>query len=555
VSQQSAMPSPQAGGIHTGRLFGASCVSLIATAIVFIVVGAIIPDLKKQFILNNTQAGWIGGAAGWGFTLSIFFFGPLVDWLGMKLLMRVAFFFHVLGILMMIFAAQLGVIAAPFWWLFFGALIIALGNGTVEAVCNPMIATLYPNDKTHKLAQFHMWFPGGIVIGGLIAYALEEYLGLKGSADLWKYRLGVVLVPAVIYFILFTGQKFPKTERVQAGISFGGMVKATLLSPLFIVLFICMAITASLELGPNRWMPSVLGSANLPGILVLVWISGLMAVLRGFAGPLVHKLSNTGVLLMSAILGGIGLFMLGSIDQIKEMTGVDSPVAIVVVAATIFAVGVCYFWPTMLGTVSERVPKGGSLALALMGGWGMFIVGIFTTPMMGNIADGYIQTKLVDTSAQTAKVLEDSVASFKVLADLQPKDKAGDIYRNELTGANEQMQKVLDSWTKDKTFPVGETAKALREVQKNAPAAPKPEVVAKLTDPAAIAMAAAETKAAACKDAADKVLSPAEFYGGEWSFRIVAPFAAFPALVFLILYLIDKKKGGYKAEKLVTDNK
>ncbi len=188
--------------------------------------------------------------------------------------------------------------------------------------------------------------------------------------------------------ILFIGQKFPVTERVQSGISFKGMASETFGRPLFILLFLCMGITASLELGPNRWIPSILEAGGMHGILVLVWISGLMAVLRFFAGPIAHRISPTGMLVSSAILSGAGLIWLSYAETM----------GMALVSATVFALGVCYFWPTMLGVVSERVPKGGALALALMGGMGMLASGMIASPWLGKVADEYLPQNLPEKS-------------------------------------------------------------------------------------------------------------------------------------------------------------
>src|SRR5215208_3078955 len=164
----------------------------------------------------------------------------------MKNLLRLAFGAHVAGALTMIFAQGYGT-------LYLGALIIALGNGLDEAACNPLVATIYPENKTVKLNQFHVWFPGGTVLGGLASYALDQ----AGVTE-WRIKLGLILIPTVLYGIIFLRQSFPETERVRAGYSSGGMWRATLLSPFFLLLLGCMAITASLELGPNRWVPAVL---------------------------------------------------------------------------------------------------------------------------------------------------------------------------------------------------------------------------------------------------------------------------------------------------------
>ena len=207
-----------------------------------------------------------------------------------------------------------------------------------------------PDEEDGDAGEFHMWFPGGIVIGGLIAYGITQAFpdGMIGALATWQAKLLVILVPTVIYGILFTGQKFPHTERVQSGVTFGGMLKECCTRPIFIVLLLCMIITASLELGPNRWLPAVLGAGGIAGILVLCYINGLMAILRFFAGPVVHKLSNTGVLLAVGLAGGAGaaraVLRNHHGDGFRHGDGICG--------------GVCYFWPTMLGTCAERVPKG-----------------------------------------------------------------------------------------------------------------------------------------------------------------------------------------------------
>jgi hypothetical protein len=447
--------------------------------------------------------GWIGGAALWGFTVSIFVLGPLVDWAGMRNLLRFALLCHAAGTLLMIFATG-------FWMLFFGALILALGNGTVEAACNPLVATIYPDQKTKKLNQFHVWFPGGIVIGGVAAFLLD-----KVGVTNWQIKLALILVPTVVYGILFVGQKFPATERVQSGVSFGGMVEGALTRPLFLILLVCMAITASLELGPNRWVPAVLEAGGIPGILVLAYISGLMAVLRFFAGPVVHKLSPTGMLVASAILSGIGLYWL----SFAEST------AMAFASATVFAVGVCYFWPTMLGVTSERVPKSGALGLALMGGMGMLIVGVVTAPQMGRIADKYLHQAL--PRDQTVAVLERVVETYPPTAASTPEP-----FKSEILGAVGSVSAVLaKAQTGD--LPETETANALRNAVKNAPEG---------------------DASAAIKDTINnEVLGPADNYGGRMSFRYVAPFSIVIIIVFGILFLRDRAAGGYQAEKLAVD--
>lgn len=376
-----------AGASPASRLFGGSCVALVATSVAFATVGAVMFSLKGEFALTNAQVGWIGGAALWGFAVSQLVFSPFCDTLGMRFLLRAAFAGHLAGTLIMIFAGG-------FWGLFAGALIIAMANGLVEAACNPLVATLYPDNKTVKLNQFHVWFPGGIVLGGLAAYGLDA-----AGLDAWRLKMALVLPPTAVYGVLLLGQRFPRTEGVRSGVSMAEMFRAALTTPLMLLMLACVALTASVELGPNRWVAAVLEAGGMSGILVLVYISGLMAVLRWFAGPVVRRASPTGVLLASAVLSGLGLLGLGA----------GGSAAATFAAATVFAVGVCYFWPTMLGFVSERVPRSGALGLGLMGTVGMAMVGLVTAPQMGAIADRRADALL--PPGETAAALRDVIAS------------------------------------------------------------------------------------------------------------------------------------------------
>jgi MFS family permease len=351
---------------HRTRLFIASCIALIATAMHFAVRGDIMNAFGTEFRIGPEDVGLAASAWAYGFSISIFIGGQLVDWLGMGKILALAFLAHVLGIFMTVFATG-------FWMLFAATLFIGFGNGLVEAAVNPLVATIYSDRKTEKLNQLHVWFPGGIVIGGLVAYAMSQ----AGMG--WQAKMLAILVPTAIYGLMFFGQKFPATERVAQGVSTAGMYRE-LMRPLFLLFVFCMILTASTELAPNQWIPSLLsGTAGLEagGILVLVWINGLMAMGRMFAGPMVHKLSPVGLLTGSAFFSMLGLLALSYANSPATAIG----------AATIFAVGVCYFWPTMLGVTSERFPAGGALALAIVGGIGTLSVAIFTW-VMGGLVEG-----------------------------------------------------------------------------------------------------------------------------------------------------------------------
>jgi MFS family permease len=358
--------------INTKKLYFASRIALIATAMTFAIRADLLGNtFAEVFQLSNEDVGWCIGTAFWGFTLAMVFGGFLVDVLGMKTILFFAFIGHLLGILLTIFSTG-------FWTLFFSTLLVGVANGFVEAACNPLITTLYPENKTKMLNRFHVWFPGGIVIGGLLAYFLE-ILNFG-----WQIKMAVILIPVFVYGFLFTKLKFPKTERVSSGVSTFEMVKACY-SPLFLFMVFCMLLTASTELGTNQWITVLLSNVGIPGILLLVFINGIMAVGRSYAGPMVHKLNPVGMLLFSAITSALGLLLLSYASGWQ-----------IVAATAIFAVGVTYFWPTMLGYVAEYLPRTGALGLSIMGGSGMLSVSLIL-PFMGKVYDNQITTFIPKT--------------------------------------------------------------------------------------------------------------------------------------------------------------
>jgi len=490
-SNFSGPPAAQAATppVNARRLFVGSCVALIATSVAFATVGAVMLALKRDFVLTNQDVGWIGGAALWGFAVSQLIFAPLCDTLGMRFLVRMAWVGHLLGTVIMIFAGG-------FWMLFAGALIIAMGNGLVEAACNPLVASLYPENKTVKLNQFHVWFPGGVVLGGLGAYALDQ-LGVGA----WQLKLALILVPTVIYGLMLLLERFPETEGVRAGVSVGESFKAVFTTPLMWVMLIAMAMTASVELGPNRWVPAVLESGGMPGILVLVWINGLMAVLRFRAGPVVETLSPTGILFTSAILSGLGLLGL-----YQWGAGVMT-----FVAATVFAVGVCYFWPTMLGVVSERIPRSGALGLGLMGTVGMATVGLITAPQMGRIADQYAHERI--DAVEAIALFERTDDEFMASSD------------PDVQTAGALSSEVVVSYALNGELPPLATANALRAI---IDADAGPELVSR----------------------AQAILGPADNYGGRISFLYVVPLCGVLALIFGAMHMRDRASGGYTVKRI-----
>ena len=369
--------------IKKSLLFNASCTALVVTAITFATRAGFIEPWREEFNLTARDVGWIVGTAFWGFTLAMVLIGPLVDLIGMKRVIYIAFTGHVAGIV-------LTIVAGGFWSLFFSTLLIGVANGSVEAAANPLITAMYPKDKTRMLNKFHVWFPGGIVLGGLMVF------GLKALGVGWRGQMAAMLIPTLAYGLMFLRTTLPQTERVSSGFTYKDMLKACV-SPLFLFMAACMLLTAATELGSNQWMTALLENVmeleGINSILLLVWISGIMALGRSVAGPIVHRLSPSGVLLGSAIFSGIGLYLLSISGGLWSFG-----------AAAVFAIGITYFWPTMLGFVNENIPKSGALGLAIMGGIGFFGGGI-AQPLIGKIYDLKFQ-QLGDSLAAGSKTLQ-----------------------------------------------------------------------------------------------------------------------------------------------------
>lgn len=369
--------------IRKTQLFNASCVALVVTALAFATRGSFVEAWATEFNLSHTQVGWIIGTAFWGFTLAMVFGGPLVDIIGLGRIIAIAFFCHVAGIV-------LTIVATGFWTLFISTLFVGIANGSVEAACNPLITSMYTDDKTRRLNRFHAWFPTGIVIGGLVVYLFYN-IGL----DNWRYAMGIMLLPTFVYGYMFLNKQFPQTERVVSGFSYKDMLKACV-SPLFLFMAASMILTAATELGTNQWISALLANVSDNPILLLVWISGIMALARQFGGTVIHNLKSTVVLLTSSVLAFIGCLLMGYTSG-----------ALVFASAGIFALGIAFFWPSMLGFVSENIPQSGALGLAIMGGIG-FLGGAIAQPVMGAIFDA--QTAASVPAGQTLEVLKAAAA-------------------------------------------------------------------------------------------------------------------------------------------------
>jgi MFS family permease len=444
------------------RLLIASIVSIATTSFGFIVRAFLITEWGIEFNLTETQKGALQGAGLFPFAVSIILVSLVVDKIGYGRAMAAAWVGHVVS-------AIVTMTASTYTQIYVGTLLFALSNGIVEAVTNPAVATLYPKDKVRYLNMLHAGWPGGLVLGGLLFLAL-------GGLD-WQWKIGLFLLPAVIYGVLMLGCKFPVQERVSAGVSYDDMLKEfgwagafivsyfvagaidavlagifnsglstiafwvitiipTLIfvvkyksfgQPVFIFMLLIMVVLATTELGTDSWVTDLLTPVlRGNGALVLVYTSFIMFVLRIWgAGPLNRAFGPIGLLLVCSIMAAGGLIMLAN---------AGAAVAMVFIAATLYGVGKTFFWPTTLGIVSEQFPKGGALTLNGMGGMGMIAVGVLGAPLLGAMVDRNLDQAVQQSHPAIHAQVAESSRSFPLIRGLdtgitsigpfQPLDKA-----------------------------------------------------------------------------------------------------------------------------------
>jgi MFS family permease len=419
---------------HDKILFWGCFIALISTSYAFFSrIYLCNVRFPADFGLDKVEVGDLIGAGIWPFGVSIILFSLFIDKIGYKVAMLFSTACYVVYSFMA-FAAYSSIqglsgdalVAAQkhgFKLLYAGSIVLALGNGTVEAYVNPVVATLFNKDKTRWLNTLHAGWPGGLVIGGLCTIALSQQ-ALHGD---WRIVLGLILVPAIISFFILVGLTFPRSEREQAGVGyvemlkelgmigalvgFGlvfaqvgelfswsmglrwgltgavvvlfGIVTKSIGRPLLIFLIIIMMPLATTELGTDGWISSLMenpmkAAGYNPG-WVLVYTSFIMMLLRFSAGPIVHKLSPLGLLAAGATLAILGLTALSKTATVG--------IVAIFAAATLYALGKSFFWPTMLGVTSEQCPKGGTLTLNSMGGIGMLAVGILGAPFIGYLQE------------------------------------------------------------------------------------------------------------------------------------------------------------------------
>lgn len=406
-----------ASGAPDMKLFWGCFIALTATSFGFIARVLTANDWGAEFGLSQTQIGEILGVGLWPFAISIILFSLVIDQIGYKAAMFFGLICHVLSTFLIL-------TAKGYWGMYLGTLVLALGSGTVEAYINPVVATLFNKDKTKWLNILHAGWPGGLVVGGIIAIAL-------GADVAWRLKIGLIIIPTIIYAIILWKKQFPVQERVAAGVSYkdmlkevgavGALITSTLIvlevgrvfnfglglelvliilmtgayafytrsvgRPLFILMLLIMMPLATTELGVDSWITSLMegemGKMGLNAGWVLVYTSAIMMTLRFYAGPIVHRLSPLGLLAACAFIATLGLVFL------SKATG-----ATILIAATLYGIGKTFFWPTTLGVVAEQFPKGGALTLNAVAGVGMLAVGIVGAPFLGYFQDSEVAKEI-----------------------------------------------------------------------------------------------------------------------------------------------------------------
>jgi len=402
------------------RLLWAGFMAILAAGVGFSIRGGILGDWGAQFGFTQSDLGKITGGGLTGFGIIILLSSLIADKVGYGKLMILAFTMHFLSAVVTLAATPLyhakfgadpvAAKAIAYQCLFWGMFMFAIGNGIAEAVVNPLVATLFPKNRTHYLNILHAGWPGGLILGGLASTMMVGHVR-------WEIQMSLFLIPVLIFGVMCLGQQFPRSQASQHGVTFGAML-AEFAAPVLLLLLVIHALVGYVELGTDSWIGSITGSIMADpqkGLMLFVYTSGLMFALRFFAGPIVHRISPLGLLCVSGVLGATGLTMLGSATS----------VFMCVVAATVYALGKTFLWPTMLGVVSDRFPKGGAITIGAIGGVGMLSAGLLGGPGLGYKQDYFASQYLKGKSEAAYNTYKsDTKNSFLLFPEIQGLDGA-----------------------------------------------------------------------------------------------------------------------------------
>lgn len=506
---------------HAKRLLWAGFFSIFAAGVGFAVRGRIMADWAREFGFTQQELGEITGGGLWGFGLIIIAGSIIADRVGYGKLMIFAFLMHVASAVLQMCTGPIyeafgrdGV----YWSLTIAMVMFSFGNGTCEVVVNPMVATLFPNQKTHYLNILHAGWPGGLIAGGFFNYLLNDVVPVH-----WVIQMSIFLVPVAIYGLMLAGQRIPRSEASEAGISFVTML-TEFLAPMLLLLLLIHAMVGYVELGTDNWIQLMTGTITSPaiGTLLFTYTSFLMFTLRFFAGPIERHTSPLGLLFGCAVIAALGLFMLG------QATGV----ILCAVAVTVYGIGKTFFWPTMLAVVSERFPKGGALTLGTIGGVGMLSAGLLGAPAIGFQLD-YFTAKGLE--AKEPKALEryavDKPKSFLFGAF---ETKALDGTKVGLLKMAAEVQKLEKDGKKDEAKELG---KKLTDTL---------DQMSKSNDPKQREIAEDWKKLQPHVSEDSEPVQEATLYGTHSTVIWTAVVPATMAVLYLLLLLYFKVTGGYK---------
>lgn len=477
-------PDTLEGGItpNANRLLWAGFMAILAAGVGFGVRTSIITDWAREYGFNQTQTGEVTGFGLVGFGIIILIGAFLADAVGYGKLMVAAFLCHFGGAALCLAAGpayksggghnQMAAYTCLKW----GQILFSVGNGLAEAVVNPIVATCFPKNRTHYLNILHAGWPAGLVLGSLASYFMT------GKTH-WELQWSLFLIPTIGYGVMCLGQHFPKSEASQKGVGIGTML-GEFVAPLLLVLLFIHALVGYVELGTDSWIGQITGKIMAKpenGLLLFVYTSAVMFALRFVAGPIVHRISPLGLLCCGACLGFVGLTLLSSANGVMMC----------IVAATVYAFGKTFLWPTMIGVVSDRFPKGGAMTIGALGGIGMLSAGLLGGPGIGYKQDRFAAAKLQQTSMPTYEAYKSGTPS-KFL------------FFKEITG--------LDGTKKG--------------------------VVLDETD---------ESKLTAQQKIDKPLLVEANLYGGRMALKYTAYIPATLAVLYLLLILYFRATGGYRA--------
>lgn len=498
---------------HQRAIFIASFLTLIAAGVGFAIRGSILGDWESAFGFTKSDLGTITGGGLVGFGITIIICSIFADQLGYKTLLLAAFVLHILSACVTFAAAPVYEACKPdngptYWCLWTGMFMFALANGLCEAAINPLVATLYPNQKTHYLNILHAGWPGGLIIGALLGYA---FVGKDAAVTTlpWEANIAFFLVPTLLYGLITLREKFPVSEASAAGVGYGDML-LQFASPVLLFLLVLHAMVGYVELGTDSWITNI--TKNLiaeNSLLLFIYTSAIMFVLRFFAGPIVERINPLGLLFVSALLGACGLYMLGTVGTKEGPLSALGLLTSFFVAGTVYGIGKTFLWPTMLGVVGERFPKGGALVMGTVGGVGMLSAGLLGGPGIGYKQDYYASAKLQEIDAEHGT---------KIYDEFKAKDPNAFLTFPPIAGLD--GKKVSD--LEDRVSLFEEKVK-------------KKETISD-----------AERVSEREQKEWDEAVKPARIYGGQMALKWTAVVPAAMAVGYLLLILYFRLTGGYQ---------